>query len=56
MSNENKLCERCKVVMIEIIKSVYRCSVCKVIENNRLEELQTWEKPNKNNDLEEDNG
>ena len=42
--------------MIEIIKGVYRCSMCKVIENNRLEKLQTWEKLNKNNDLEEDNG
>ena len=42
--------------MIEIIKNVYRCSLCKGIENNRLKDIQSWEKPSKNNDLEEDNG
>jgi len=30
------ICIRCKIAMIEIIKNVWRCSMCKTIVNERL--------------------
>ena len=50
-----KLCLRCKIALQEVIKSVWKCPMCKTIINDRLKNL-AWEKTNKNNDLEEDNG
>ena len=50
-----KLCLRCKIALQEVIKSVWKCPMCKTIINDRLKDL-SWEKPNKNNDLGKDNG
>jgi len=54
-SNLPKLCLRCKIALQEVIKSVWKCPMCKTIINDRLKDLP-WEKPNKNNDLGKNNG
>ena len=43
-SNLPKLCLRCKIALQEVIKSVWKCPMCKTIINDRLKDL-AWKTP-----------
>ena len=44
-----KLCYKCKVALKKTeLKDVYKCIACGMITNERLDDRQPWEKPNKN--------
>jgi uncharacterized Zn finger protein (UPF0148 family) len=51
MEKPKKICVVCKVYLIEKIKDVYVCPVCKAIVNERLDDRQPWEKASKIKDL-----
>ena len=38
MGNTKKICIICKVFLIEVLKDVYKCPVCKAIVNERLDD------------------
>ena len=44
MEKPKKICVVCKVYLIEKIKDVYVCPVCRAIVNERLNDMQSWKK------------
>ena len=38
MEKPKKICIICKVFLIEVLKDVYKCPVCKAIVNERLDD------------------
>lgn len=50
--NDFKLCPKCKSHAQETnLKDVFKCVVCNLIINERLDDRQSWENTSKNNDL-----
>jgi hypothetical protein len=43
MDKPKKICIICKVYLIEVLKDVYKCPVCRTIVNERLDEKNKWQ-------------
>ncbi len=43
MEKPKKICVVCKVYLIEKLKDVYQCPVCKAIVNERLDGKSKWQ-------------
>jgi len=43
MEKPKKICVVCKVYLIEKLKDVYQCPVCRAIVNERLDEKSVWQ-------------